>query len=261
MIYNLYQMKIIIILSCVFVVACAHQVRKQDNDNHVINQDSVKRFDYKKDSIMIYCDGIKQKLQLVFDRSGNNFYTDNSMLHRQMKCLSKAVNERNTNAINETLTILDNIKKINPLLSNNVDLNNDKEIGYNKHCVTKLILNQKWRGEEIFKKIIDMGNVHGCYREYGLNCGDLIKKEDRKNCYNIVSVHFPFFTAYTSMIRSIDGMSVEDYLQKKISHTIEIQLQREKDKCQESLYREYYIVIKEAYEKGLVVLKEYGEDD
>jgi hypothetical protein len=55
-------------------------------------------------------------------------------------------------------------------------------------------------------------------------------------------------------------LSVEEYLQKNISHTIEIQLKREQDKCQEKLNKEYYEVIKRAYEKGLVVLKDYGEN-
>ncbi|MFM2395238.1 MAG: hypothetical protein RLZZ546_3221, partial [Bacteroidota bacterium] len=44
------------------------------------------------------------------------------------------------------------------------------------------------------------------------------------------------------------------------SHTIEIHLKREKDKCQETLYKEYYEVIKQAYEKGLIKLKDYGEN-
>jgi hypothetical protein len=246
---------ILIILSTLFAFRCS-KINYNEKGKLEKYEKSIAKNNgfYSTDSIMITCDGIKQKLKMENDLNNNN------LLQRQITCLCKAVNEKNLKSINEFLNILNNIKSINPFLSNKIDMENDKEIGYDKNSMTTIILDQKWRGEEIFKKLIEIGDVFGCYRESGLNCGDLIEEEDRRNCYGVVPVHNIFFNSYTSMIRNIDGLSVEEYLQKNISHTLEIQLKREKDICQETLYKEYYEVIKQAYEKGLVALKDYGED-
>jgi hypothetical protein len=61
------------------------------------------------------------------------------------------------------------------------------------------------------------------------------------------------------MIRNIDGLSVEEYLDSEVPYTPDRRRQDEKDTCQESLYKDYYNAIKTAYEKGLIKLKDYGE--
>jgi hypothetical protein len=212
-----------------------------------------------QDSITITCNNKEQKLMLDFNIKSNNFYTGNSLLENQIKCLFTEVNKKNPIAINQAIAILDNINKINPFLSNTTDLSNPKEIVRDKNTITKIILNQNWRGETIFAKIIEQGNVHGCLAEPGLNCGDGPPGVIR-DCINIVSIHQVFYDSYKSMIRSIDGMTVKKYLEKKVPYTPDRARQDDKEKCKESIYRDYYNAIKEAYSKGLVVLKDYGEE-
>jgi hypothetical protein len=113
----------------------------------------------------------------------------------------------------------------------------------------ELICNIRLRGDFVFKNLLNNSNKYFCYEDRSI-----VDSGDTK------SIHSHFYKAYTSMIRSIEGMQVDDYLQNNISHTLEIQLKREKDKCDELLYKEYYEVIKKAYTEGKIVLKDYGEE-
>jgi hypothetical protein len=111
------------------------------------------------------------------------------------------------------------------------------------------MLNTKLRGPFIFKNLIANSDIFYCYEDYTLN-------ENGKT----EPIHKLFFDAYTSMIRSIDGMSVQEYLDKMNPYTMSKREQRFKDKCGESEYKKNYEVIKQAYEKGLIKLKDYGEE-
>jgi hypothetical protein len=105
------------------------------------------------------------------------------------------------------------------------------------------------RGEYLFKKLLANSNVFYCYKDRSI-----------RESGQIQSIHKFYFNSYTSMIRNIDGLSVEEYLLKVNPNTSEKLEQHFKDKCQETEYRNNYNAIKAAYEKGLVVLKDYGED-
>lgn len=208
----------------------------------------VASFDIKKHNLIVHCNGV-EKLSL------NNNYESNLILNRQIKCLREKVNNRDTQAIADVIHIFDNIKNINPFLRDKVDLKNNIYRADEKTYITSIILGGKWRGGEIFNSLLKNGNVFGCYR-----VGDPLCCDPHPNCYSIVSCQKLFFEPYTSMIRSIDGISVEKYLEKNVPYTYERALKDENDKCSESLYKDYYNAIKEAYEKGHVVLKDYGED-
>lgn len=117
---------------------------------------------------------------------------------------------------------------------------------------TSNLMYSKPRGKRLFEEVLKVGNNFKCFRDNYLS-------EDGKSAA-IRPIHEFFFDCYTSMIRSIDGMSVKDYLEKNDPYTMAKLDQFHNDKCNESEYKRRYIIIKQAYEKGLVVLKEYGEE-
>jgi hypothetical protein len=110
----------------------------------------------------------------------------------------------------------------------------------------------KTRGDLAFDKIIKWSNNFTCFEDYSLT------EENGKP--HIRPIHESFFETYTSMISTINGMSVEKYLEKEVPFTYERQVKEYYDKCQESLHKDYYNAIKQAYKKGLVKLKDFGEE-
>jgi hypothetical protein len=108
------------------------------------------------------------------------------------------------------------------------------------------------RGEVVFKKVLEKGNLFDCYSE-----PNPLKNNGG---FRTASIHEYIFSAYTSMIRSIDEMPVEDYLIKNDPGTTEKYEQHFKVKCDESSYRRRYEIIKKAFTEGKIVLKDYGEE-
>jgi hypothetical protein len=106
----------------------------------------------------------------------------------------------------------------------------------------------KFRGEKLFNHCIKIsGKVFECGRDFD---GEIDGSNE----------HHTYTLFYHEMIRTIDGLSVEKYLEREVPYTYERAIKDEEEKCKESRYREYYQTIKTAYEKGLVVLKDYGEE-
>jgi hypothetical protein len=114
------------------------------------------------------------------------------------------------------------------------------------------IIGTKARGNRCFEQILKKSNFFGCYHDYSLS---------ENGNYQVIPYHLIFYNQYASMIRSINGMTVQEYLNKNLIFTIEIQIKMEdEDKCQETLYKLYYNAIKEANLKGLIKLKDFGEE-
>ncbi len=113
-----------------------------------------------------------------------------------------------------------------------------------------IMMHAKPRGKPMFEDVLKNSDKFYCYRPI------LYYSDDER----AGTVHTYYLQCYTSMIRTIDGTNVEKYLEKAVPYTYERRIQENNDKCQESLYKDYYTAIKTAYEKGLVVLKDYGED-
>jgi hypothetical protein len=206
---------------------------------------------YNIDSLIIHCNGSKQFLAI-----NNNSHKKGSLLESQINCMIKNIKEGNKESLKDYLNIVKNIYRINPFLNNKTNqsvMQNDINGAFDAYKVSRLILENDLKGEIIFKTLLENSNYFGCYKIYGLTCED-------PSCFSVVCSHQIFFDKYISMIRSIEGISVDDYLQNNISHTLEIQLKREKDKCDELLYKEYYEVVKKAYAEGKIVLKDYGEE-
>jgi hypothetical protein len=111
------------------------------------------------------------------------------------------------------------------------------------------MLNTKLRGTYIFKNLMANSDIFYCYKDYTLN-------ENGKT----EPIHKLFFDAFTAMIRSIDSLSVQEYLDKNVPYDTAAWEQGYKDKCNETRYKNKYQVIKQAYEKGLIKLKDYGEE-
>jgi hypothetical protein len=106
----------------------------------------------------------------------------------------------------------------------------------------------KFRGRLLFNHLFKLaGKVFDCGR-------DIDGEYDGSNN------HYTYELFYHEMIRSIDGMAVEKFLEKRVPFNIDRQLKSEEDKCRETLYKEYYEVIKKAYAEGKIVLKDYGEE-
>jgi hypothetical protein len=105
----------------------------------------------------------------------------------------------------------------------------------------------KFRGKLLFNHLFKIaGKVFDCGIDFD---GE----------YDGSNNHFTFELFYHEMIRSIDGISVQEYLDKMNPNTNEKLEQHYKDKCRESEYRKNYDVIKKAYAEGKIVLKDYGE--
>jgi hypothetical protein len=113
----------------------------------------------------------------------------------------------------------------------------------------EVMLSVPLRGDFIFKNLLSYSNIFYCYKDRTL-----------QETGQIRSIHKFYFDTYTSMIRSIDGMQVEDYLEKVVPYTYDVALKDETEKCKQSRYKQKYEIIKKAYAEGKIVLKDYGED-
>jgi hypothetical protein len=106
----------------------------------------------------------------------------------------------------------------------------------------------KFRGEILFNHLINIaGKVFDCSRNHD-------GQFDGSNAHSTYEIF------YKEMIRSVDGMIYSLYLDKLNPNNGDKLDRIEKDKCLESEYRKNYDLIKQAYEKGLIKLKDYGEE-
>ncbi|MBK9736295.1 MAG: hypothetical protein IPO92_15570 [Saprospiraceae bacterium] len=193
------------------------------------------------------------------DRDVNSLsqkYNGNSQDIKLLKCKSISYNpiEENSNKLASLLICLsDSLGIGNPYyIDRYIDVLNSKIDFVKNWDQTSMILNSKPRGEKVFKALINVANIFECYNDFTLS-------EDGHS-FGRYSIHSFFFKAYTSMIISIDGMSVDRYLEINVPYTPDRRRQEDKDKCQESLYRDYYNAIIKANKEGKIVLKKYGEE-
>ena len=193
------------------------------------------------------------------DRDVNSLsqkYNGNSQDIKLLKCKSISYNpiEENSNKLASLLICLsDSLGIGNPYyIDRYIDVLNSKIDFVKNWDQTSMILNSKPRGEKVFIALINVANIFECYNDFTLS-------EDGHS-FGRYSIHSFFFKAYTSMIQSIDGITVDEYLQKVVPFNMDRQIKAEDDLCNESLDRDYYNAIVKAHKEGKIVLKKYGEE-
>jgi hypothetical protein len=106
---------------------------------------------------------------------------------------------------------------------------------------------RKFRGKSLFNQILKIGNDFSCSTDAdGYNSGS--------------NGHLFYSHFYYEMIKSIDGITVEEYLEQVVPYNDDAFSQQQKDKCDETRSRKKYNAIKSAYAEGKIVLKDYGEE-
>ena len=225
--------KIIILKIIFFSFACKSTKTIPEMIKHNDNATSKIENQVKQSNDSISCNGIIYKIDFCQE-------INNSEL---LQCITSSIFIGDKNAIENYCKLLEGLTSCASYTDGVVT--DEEWMNYQS------IYFLKPRGNRAFECLLTFSNQFQCYDDYTLNEG---------SGPHTRPIHFLFFQSYTSMIRSIDGMSVEEYLLKVNPNTSEKLEQHFKDKCQEIEYRNNYNAIKSAYEKGLVKLKDYGED-
>jgi hypothetical protein len=192
----------------------------------------------------------KSKLEIVDNQKKSIFMNDSLICNANTYYLAKCDIYR---LMDLTSCLIDNMQTSDIVAQNDYI----KLLDYPYHhqrdnMQISVIFRPDLRGEVMFKKVLEKGNLFDCYSEPN-------PLKDNGG-YRTASIHEYIFSAYTSMIRSIDGMQVEDYLIKSDLGTTEKLEQYHKDKCLESYYKPRYEIVKKAYAEGKIVLKDHGEE-
>lgn len=109
-------------------------------------------------------------------------------------------------------------------------------------------LKKPLRGSRVFEEIFKRSNRFDCI----------------KGSHYDTNEHQYLFNVYSECIESIDKLTLNKYLDRKVSQELsqEEHLQiiaLEEDDCSIRKYKLYYKYIKEAYDKNLVKIKNYGQ--
>jgi hypothetical protein len=110
--------------------------------------------------------------------------------------------------------------------------------------------NKRLRGDKIFKEILDKSKNFEFVNDYDGNLS-----------YN--TVYSKYANVFSEMIESIDGISQYDYLNKHIYTKGKSELEAEElfsPKYIQILARLSWEIYKDAYDKGLIKLKDFGQE-